>query len=367
MELAPTRLARCCMPRAIAGWPRALGAKPAGQCENAAPARSRSRTPIAKPKKNLIERAYREGEPSGLAVWTQDEAGPYPTRPMPGQSWAEEGQARRQPHEYVRNGTAKPLTLFCPGSGEVRAKGVTAAPNAVLHPWLQQELTEVLDQLPPAPLTDPLDAADNHAVWQRWRHGLKMPITLPALLPTLRFAAGVGQPGRAPDARIGTVVVCARRDAVVLAAGRLVAEHGRVDSTHHHPSGLGRAVPADTAADHRYPGSDGQRLEPGPDAFSLGRQAPCAPFAQQAKATCPGRLGRLHTPSAATSAIGAAEITIELPTDPLAKKNGIGLSRRPCANNLLARLARKQQVRQEAEQTDQANTHKSPLKIRRLQ
>ena len=78
---------------------------------------------MPKPKKNLIERAYREGEQLGLAVWTQDEAGPYPTRPMPGQSWAEEGQARRQPHEYVRNGTAKLLTLFCPSSGEVRAKG----------------------------------------------------------------------------------------------------------------------------------------------------------------------------------------------------------------------------------------------------
>ncbi|CDS48516.1 hypothetical protein [Polaromonas sp. CG9_12] len=55
---------------------------------------------------------------------------------LQGQSWAEQGQAQRQPHEYVRNGTAKLLTLFCPSSGELRAKGVTAAPNAVLHPWL---------------------------------------------------------------------------------------------------------------------------------------------------------------------------------------------------------------------------------------
>ena len=36
---ARTRLARCCMPQAIAGWPRAAGVKRAGQCENAAPAR----------------------------------------------------------------------------------------------------------------------------------------------------------------------------------------------------------------------------------------------------------------------------------------------------------------------------------------
>jgi hypothetical protein len=87
------------MPRGIAGGPRAAGARRAGRCESAAPARSRSRTPIARPKKNLIERAYREGEQLGLGVWTQDEAGSYPTRPMLGQSWAEQGQAQRQPHE----------------------------------------------------------------------------------------------------------------------------------------------------------------------------------------------------------------------------------------------------------------------------
>ena len=32
--------------------------------------------PDSEAKKNLIERAYREGEQLGLAVWTQDEAGP---------------------------------------------------------------------------------------------------------------------------------------------------------------------------------------------------------------------------------------------------------------------------------------------------
>ena len=104
---------------------------------------------------------------------------------MPGQSWAAQGQAQRQPHEYVRNGTAKLLTLFCPNSGELRAKGVTAAPNTVLHPWLQQELTAVLDQLPAAPTVT--DAADNHAAWEPWQRGLKIRITLPALLPPLRL------------------------------------------------------------------------------------------------------------------------------------------------------------------------------------
>ena len=34
-----------------------------------------------------------------------------------------------------------------PATGEVRAKGVQGAPNAVLHPWLQGELTQVLATL----------------------------------------------------------------------------------------------------------------------------------------------------------------------------------------------------------------------------
>lgn len=73
-----------------------------------------------------------------MAVWTQDEAGPYQTMPYPGQSWQAHGRPKRQPHEYCRQGTAKLLTLFHPKSGALRAKGVRQCPNAVLHPWLQQ-------------------------------------------------------------------------------------------------------------------------------------------------------------------------------------------------------------------------------------
>ena len=124
----------------------------------------------------------------GLAVWTQDEAGPYPTRPMPGQRWAGQGQARRQPHEYMRNGTAKLLTLYCPSSGELRAKGVTAASNAVLNPWLQQELTAVLDRLP-VPVTD---AAANHGAWAQWQRELKNSHHLAAAAPAAAAAAAVG-------------------------------------------------------------------------------------------------------------------------------------------------------------------------------
>jgi len=51
----------------------------------------------------------------------------------------------------VRGGTAKLLTLFRPATGEVRARGVTSAPNRILHPWLQDELAQILHaSTPPA-------------------------------------------------------------------------------------------------------------------------------------------------------------------------------------------------------------------------
>jgi hypothetical protein len=96
----------------------------------------------------MIEQAYRGAEAAGIAVWCQDEAGPYQAIPQPGASWQPVGDPRRQPHEYIRGGTAKLLTLFRPATGEVRAKGVTQAPNVVLHPWLQDELTQALATRP---------------------------------------------------------------------------------------------------------------------------------------------------------------------------------------------------------------------------
>ena len=88
-------------------------------------------------KKKLIEDAYRLGEAMGLSVWCADQAGPFQTVPQPGPSWRPEGEPARQPHEYLRDGTAKVLTLFHPADGRVRLEGVTTCPNAVLHPWLQ--------------------------------------------------------------------------------------------------------------------------------------------------------------------------------------------------------------------------------------
>ncbi len=99
-----------------------------------------------------------------MPVWCQDEAGPYQAIPQAGARWQPVGEPARLPHEYVRGGTVKLLTLFRPATGEVRAKGVTNAPNVVLHPWLQAELTAILARLPPLPA----GARPALAQWATW-------------------------------------------------------------------------------------------------------------------------------------------------------------------------------------------------------
>jgi hypothetical protein len=133
----------------------------------------------------LIERAYTEGERRGLTVWGEDEAGPFQTVPYSGECWTPEGQPVRQSHEYHHNGTAKLLTLFHPADGQVRVKGVTSTSNAVLHPWLKDELCAILATLPAA--TDEQVCAANRADWREWQDGLTQPITLPDKLPRLRM------------------------------------------------------------------------------------------------------------------------------------------------------------------------------------
>lgn len=91
----------------------------------------------------------------------------------------------RQPHEYIRNGTAKLLTLFHPASGQVRAKGVTSCTNSVLHSWLKQELSAILAALP-APTTG-VAPASIRSSWAEWYEGLSAPPTLPDDLPPLRM------------------------------------------------------------------------------------------------------------------------------------------------------------------------------------
>ena len=70
-----------------------------------------------------------------VLVWGQ-EAGPYQAIAQVGQAWHEQNLPARMPHEYIRAGTAKLLTLFRPANGELYAKGVTSSANAILHPFL---------------------------------------------------------------------------------------------------------------------------------------------------------------------------------------------------------------------------------------
>jgi len=115
-----------------------------------------------------------------VPVWCQDEAGPYQTIPQPGACWEPEGHPARQPHEYIRDGTAKLLTLFRPATGEVRAQGVTNAPNTVLHPWLQAALLQVLADQSVAPALP-----QDHPLRVHWAYWLGRPPT--GTLPPLRL------------------------------------------------------------------------------------------------------------------------------------------------------------------------------------
>ena len=78
---------------------------------------------------------------------------------------------------------AKLLTLFHPASGEIRAKGVRHSTNAILHPWLREQLRAALASAPP--LTPASGSARRRQQWQRWQAGLSEKITLPQRLPAL--------------------------------------------------------------------------------------------------------------------------------------------------------------------------------------
>ena len=132
----------------------------------------------------MIEQAYTEGERMGLAVWGMDEAGPYQAIPQPGVHLQPVGQPARYPHEHVRHGTAKMLTLFHPATGQVRVKGVTSCPNVILHAWLEAELLAILGSLPRANI---LPDDDNRVTWERWQAGLTVKPTLCVTLPPLRL------------------------------------------------------------------------------------------------------------------------------------------------------------------------------------
>src|SRR3954447_6661705 len=136
-------------------------------------------------KKGLIERAYTLGAQLGLSVWCEDEAGPFQAVPHPGASWQPRDHPAQHPHEYIRGGTTKILTLFHPATGQVRLQPAARGTNAVLHPWLRERLSAILAALPVP--TASQEAAATQAAWAVWQAGLTMPFTLPDDLPPLRL------------------------------------------------------------------------------------------------------------------------------------------------------------------------------------
>jgi transposase len=136
-------------------------------------------------KTRLIELACEHAEAAGIVQMNEDEAGPYQAIPQPGASWQPEGYPATQPHEYERGGTAKLLTLFRPSTGHVRAKGVTSATNAVLHPWLQEQLSEVLADIGKKQPLASLPPEEERPLYARWETWLGHPPGRP--LPPLRI------------------------------------------------------------------------------------------------------------------------------------------------------------------------------------
>jgi hypothetical protein len=100
-------------------------------------------------------------------------------------SWQPRGQPALQPHESIRGGTTKILTLFHPATGQVRRQPAARGTNAVLHPWLRERLSAILAALPVPKAS--LDPAVTRAAWAVWQAGLAMPFTLPDDLPPLRL------------------------------------------------------------------------------------------------------------------------------------------------------------------------------------
>jgi hypothetical protein len=134
----------------------------------------------------LIELAYEQAEAAGIIQLNEDEAGPYQAIPQPGESWQPEGHPAVQPHEYERGGTAKLLTLFRPATGEIRAKGVVSATNAVLHPWLKAELLALLNEIEKQSPAESLPLEEERPLYAQWKTWL-WPHESAGGLPPLRI------------------------------------------------------------------------------------------------------------------------------------------------------------------------------------
>ena len=162
----------------------------------------------------------------------EDEAGPYQTIPQPGASWQAEGHPALQPHEYIREGTAKLLTLFRPATGHLRAKGVLSAPNVVLHPWLKEQLSEVLAEIEQAHPRAELPSEAERPLYARWKTWL-LPHETDEGLPPLRIIlVWDNLAGHLTPDLVGWLFRHGVMPLYTPIGGRCL-EYGRVGATHH--------------------------------------------------------------------------------------------------------------------------------------
>ncbi len=201
----------------------------------------------------------------------EDEAGPYQAIPQPGASWQFQGHPALQPHEYERGGTAKLLTLFRPATGQLRAKGVVSATNAVLHPWLKEQLSEILAEIEQAQPRETLPPEAERPLCARWETWLGYRPR--SCEPSLRIVLVLDNLAGHLSYDLVRWFFDPGGDAPLHAAWRLVAQHGRVGAAHHRPTGTRRPASQGCTTGDRVVGADCSRVEPEADPFHLEWQA----------------------------------------------------------------------------------------------
>jgi hypothetical protein len=199
------------------------------------------------------------GASLGLAVWCEDEAGPFQAVPPPGGSWRPQGRPATRPHEYVRGGTCKLLTLFHPATGHVHLQPVGSCTNPVLHGWLKERLATMVATLV-ATLPAPAGRAGRRSRDPQRVGGLAGrsggTLHLARRTAAAAHAPRVGQPRRPQDGRDGGLAVPARHHAALHPARRQLAEHGRVHPARPQAAHARRPAPAEPTASTRR--ADGQ-------------------------------------------------------------------------------------------------------------
>jgi DDE superfamily endonuclease len=249
-------------------------------------------------------------------VWTEDEAGPYQTAPYAGESWHPAGQPLRLPHEHLRNGTAKLLVLFEPSSGQARVQGVSSTANAVLHPWMKQELTAILAALPAAPPVE--DAPAKRRAWQRWPEGLRWPLGLPETLPALRLLLVLDNlAGHLTQALVCWMFTVGIMPLYTPLGGswlnmaesfQRILKRRALGGQHPQSSAEITALLEQTAT--------GWNRHPTP--FEWGGRRAFSSSARAAAPSCPWRLGRLHPPARTLAHPAGQPMATTLRSDPLA-------------------------------------------------